>query len=180
MDSTSPRAAPLEAAAVLPLADLHAWLWYQYKHWCSWAAERDAAWLSLPTGNPTLPTLSRLFGHAFTPLHRFADQVLGVEPLSPPDLSSADWPTLLAWAECCLARHREACRAALHSDPASIVSLTTRTAGILQVRVNHGLAHAATHCVWHLGGIAHLLRAAGIEPPQRSDMLFWAAEQLEG
>ena len=179
MGSTAPRETPLETAAGLPLADLHAWLWYQFKLWRDWTAENGDGWLAMPTGNPTFPTLGRLFGRAFTPLHRFSDQALGAEPITPPDFSAADWPALQAWAERCLARDREACRAALVSDPTRTLHLKTRSAGELTVRMNHGLAHAAMHCYWHLAGVTHLLRAAGIEPPQHTDLLFWAAKQME-
>jgi uncharacterized damage-inducible protein DinB len=50
----------------------------------------------------------------------------------------------------------------------------TRSAGILAVTKGLALTHAATHCVWHLGGIVHLLRSKNIEPPQRSDLIFLA------
>lgn len=167
MEQTSPAISAL---------DLNAWLGWQLDHFNAWHATVETDWLRLPTGNAGFPVLASLVDHAFTPLHRYSDQVLGEEPVAPESLAQAAWPQLYAWAKVCLARHRAACQAAA-PDPQRRVPFKTRSAGVLTVSANYALVHAATHCLWHLGGIVHLLRQAGIAPPQKSDLLFWALEQ---
>jgi uncharacterized damage-inducible protein DinB len=163
---------------MMDLLAYNAWLAYQLELWNEWARSRDdVAWLALPTGNPTFPTAAAMLAHAFTPLHRYSDQVLGVEAIAPPTLD-AGWPPLHAWAQTCLGRHAQACTAVL-ADPQRVVDFKTRSAGILTATAGIALTHAATHCFWHLGGVAHLLRAAGIAPPQHSDLIFWAGSRRD-
>lgn len=180
MDSSTGFASAHDTAAVLTIADLHAWLEYQLEVWRQWGAGRDGSCLVLPTGNHQFPTLGELFQHAFSPLHRYSDQVLGEPPITPPEIAPNNWPALLSWAEHCVARHAEACDVALHRPAAATIAFQTRSAGTRTLRLNHALAHAVTHCFWHLGGVVHLLRAAGHEPPQHTDLLFWAEKQLSG
>lgn len=174
-----------EAAPDLPLLrggehlpTLCRWLARLLEQWDAWAAPRNPEWLGLPTGNPAFPAIGDFMRHAFTPLHRYSDQVLGAEPFDDSALDSRDWAALKSHAKACLARHAEACTATTGSDWARQIEFRTRSAGILKVGTADALTHAATHCVWHLGGVAHLLRAAGIEPPQRSDLIFMAMSPL--
>lgn len=170
MDALAP------AVSVLELND---WLTWQLAKWDTWQAGQATDWLRLPSGNSAWPGLAALFAHAFAPLHRYGDFILGAEAVHPPELGGADWAQLHAWAARCLARHREACGAAA-DDPERQLSYQSRTAGTLVISARMALAQGATHCAWHLAGITHLLRHAGIEPPQQSDLLFWALEQQQG
>lgn len=163
----------------IELLELNGWLASQLEGWRAWAAERsDATWLSLPTGNERFATCGELFRHAFTPLRRYSDQAAGREPADDSGIDPADWAALLTWANDCLEHHRQ-CSAAL--DPAAaeeVLEFKTRSAGVIHVSRRLALAHAATHCFWHLGGIAQLLRHGGTAPPQRSDLIFYAAAQF--
>jgi|GEM_PF-4251360 len=159
--------------------ELNGWLAWQLDKWAIWAENREPAWLATPTGNPNWPAVGELFVHAFTPLHRYADQLAGKEPVDYPQLPAADWPAILAWAKECLARHEAVCADVMPERGIDIFEFATRAAGEYSVPVRLALSHAATHCYWHLGGIAQLLRARGIDPPQGSDLLFWASEQSE-
>jgi len=154
------------------LPALDAWLESLIGSWDEWARARDAAWLALPTGNERHPKLGILFRHTFTPLARYADGVASVEPRTDEGISADDWPALRDWARTCLARHREV--GATVESPAEVRNFKTRSAGKLRTTPAIALTHAVTHAVWHLGGIAHLLRAAGIAPPQDSDLIFRA------
>jgi uncharacterized damage-inducible protein DinB len=151
------------------------WLGYQIGVWERWAAEGEGQWLTLPTGNPRHPTIGEMFKHAFTPLHRYASQVEGGDAVDDGQVSNSDWPALVDWAKRCQARHREACRKLKPGEGDRLVDFTTRSAGIVRVKVAEALSHAGMHSFWHLGGITHLLRQAGFEPPQRSDLILWAA-----
>ncbi|MBN2080807.1 hypothetical protein JW859_01235 [bacterium] len=159
--------------------ELNAWLVWQLDKWAIWAENREPAWLATPTGNPDWPELNGMFVHAFTPLHRYADHLAGDEPVEYPQLPPADWPAALAWARRCLARHEQVASDLLPERGLELFEFKTRVAGTFTVPVRLALSHAATHCFWHLGGIAQLLRARGIDPPQGSDLLFWASEQTD-
>lgn len=168
---------PSETCCYLGCEELANWLYWQLESWNSWAATRDPGWLALPTGNSGFPDLRIMLAHAFTPLHRYSDQALGVDPIAPPDMSAASWHELYGWGATCLKRYAQAVLAVSTAAPEAIVNFQTRSAGVLHVKARLALAHAATHCFWHLGGVAHLLRQAGLEPPQRSDLIFWAREE---
>jgi uncharacterized damage-inducible protein DinB len=163
------------AIPAITAVELNDWLAWQLERLDAWQATVDPAWLRIETGNPAFPVLAALLDHAYSPVHRYSDRVLGVEPVTPESLAQAAWPEIHAWAKICLARHREACLAA-EQDAERLLQLPTRSMGTLTVSVRHALAQAATHCLWHLAGIAHLLRQAGIAPPQTSELIFWAAE----
>jgi uncharacterized damage-inducible protein DinB len=165
------------APGALRLLDLNAWLDYQLGLWNGWVAAHDEQWLALPTGNPSFPDLAAMFAHAFTPLHRYSDQVLGQPPVPIPDFPQPSWRLLADWARVCLDRHREACEATPAAEAERIVDFVTRSFGTLSLPAGLTLAHGATHCAWHLGGMCHLLRLAGIEPPQKSDMIFWLLQR---
>lgn len=160
------------------ILSLNAWIAYQLSNWEDWARGHDGAWLSLPTGNPAFPALGVFFRHAFTPLHRYSDQACGVEAADDSGVDASVWPDLTAWAWQCVSRHAE-CLGGM--EPAWLdrpLRFKTRSAGELEATVGGALAHAATHCIWHLGGIAHLLRQQGIAPPGRSDMIFWLSNPV--
>jgi uncharacterized damage-inducible protein DinB len=163
-------------APAVSALELNAWIGWQLAKWDAWQAGIDSDWLRLPSGNPAWPELAGLFDHAVTPLHRYSDRILGAEPVAPAKMNAAEWPQLYAWAGVCLARHASACHAAA-GDAEQLVEFQTRSAGVMVASARLALAHAATHCAWHLAGITHLLRSAGLEPPQRCDMIFWAMEQ---
>lgn len=152
---------------------LAAWLTEQLASWLKWAGNRDSTWLSLPTGNPRFPSCGHIFAHAFTPLHRYADQLAGVPPVDDNDLDCADWATLSAWAQTCLERYEAVCEKLTVDEATRQHDFLTRSAGTIRASVGGTLFHAGTHCFWHLGGLAHLLRREGNDPPQRSDLLFW-------
>ncbi|MCC7478144.1 hypothetical protein IT575_06760 [bacterium] len=154
------------------LSALNAWLDYQLGRWELWARERDNSWLGLPSGNPAFPTMGHFMRHAFTPLHRYSDQIAGSDPLDDSTVATDDWHVLIAHAKACIDRHREVCSSQQPEDFSRMVEFKTRSAGILHKSRGLALTHAATHCVWHLGGVAHMLRSQGIEPPGRSDLIF--------
>jgi uncharacterized damage-inducible protein DinB len=160
----------------IKLLDLNAWLSYQLELWREWAAQRDRQWLALPTGNPTFGSIGQMFAHAFTPLDRFAGQTQGEEPQQYPEFVNPSWSELTDWAQQCIERHREACLATA-ADADRDFNYVSRSSGTFMIPVWLGLAQGATHCAWHLGGLAHLLRFQGVEPPQRSDLLFGAFER---
>ena len=118
--------------------------------------------------------------HAFTPLHRYSDQIAGVEPLDDSSIPIDDWSALSHHAWVCLRRHRGVCAEVAPSDWQRVIEFKTRSAGILRVSAALALTHAATHCVWHLGGVAHLLRSQGVEPPSRSDLIFTGLQPANG
>lgn len=158
---------------------LNEWLGYQLGNWQDWAREREAGWLALATGNAQFPTIGHFFRHAFSPLHRYADQAAGQDAADDSAVDPADWAALTAWAWQCLERHHDLL---LEFEPGWLdrdMRFKTRSAGLLETTVGGALAHAATHAVWHLGGITHLLRSQGITPPQRSDMILWLSHQLK-
>jgi uncharacterized damage-inducible protein DinB len=158
------------------VTELNEWLGSQLEAWDVWAKTSTNSWFALPTGNERFPDLGQMFRHAFTPLHRYSDQALASDPADDSDIPTDAWPPLYDWAEKCLARHREACDR-LEADRANeVLEYRTRSAGNFNVTRRHALTHAATHCFWHLGGIAHLLRSQRIPPPQHSDFLFFAAK----
>jgi uncharacterized damage-inducible protein DinB len=166
------------AGACIELTDLNQWLEYQLGQWNKWAAGRDEDWLALETGNPQWPTAADMLMHAFSPLHRYADTVLGVEPEPQPEPANGlTWEFICDWAVRCLRQHRQAVSQLDPANPGQLVTLNTRSMGPVQARSTRCLAHAATHAAWHLGGIIHLLRRAGSEPPQRSDLLYWGVAQ---
>lgn len=161
----------------ITLLELNGWLQSQLDGWLSWAEEAgDRSWLALPTGNERFPTVGTLFRHAFTPLHRYSDQAASAEPVDDSAIDPADWAQLSAWAATCLARHHSVCSGLDATQADHPLSFATRSAGTLTVPRRIALTHATTHCFWHLGGIAHLLRANGIAPPQRSDLIFYASK----
>jgi uncharacterized damage-inducible protein DinB len=165
------------ASGLLVIQGLNEWIAYQLRNWQDWARERDASWLGLATGNEKFPTLGHLFQHAFSPLRRYTDQAAGLPPTDDAHISAADWTQLTAWAWECLNAHRDLL---LGFEPGWLdrpLEFTTRGAGVLRATVGGALTHAATHCVWHLSGTAHLLRSQGIAPPGRSDLLFWLADE---
>ncbi len=154
------------------LPALSGWLEYQLAGWDAWATPRDQSWLRIESGNPAFPQIGSFMRHAFTPLHRYSDQVAGADPIDDVGVSIEDWSALSTHAWACLMRHREVCSSVSVSDWPRIIEFKTRSAGILKVSTALALTHAATHCVWHLGGVAHLLRSRGTEPPSRSDLIF--------
>lgn len=163
--------------AILALSD---WIAYQLGNWEEWAREKDGGWLGISTGNPAFPTLGYFFRHAFSPLHRYCDQIDGVEPVDDGGIDPADWSALTAWAWRCTGRHRDCL---LGLGPAWLdrpLRFKTRSAGELEVTLGGALMHAATHCTWHLGGMSHLLRSHGIAPPARSDLILWLASPVAG
>jgi uncharacterized damage-inducible protein DinB len=160
----------------LELMELNAWLTSQQAEWKAWGADRDAAWLELPTGNERFPTLGAMFRHAFTPLHRYSAQAIAATPPDDAHIGTSDWQALIEWAETGLTSHRGACAVQTADTAEQVHTFQTRSAGPIAIQARLALAHAATHCFWHLGGIAHLLRREGIAPPQRSDLLWFGAE----
>jgi uncharacterized damage-inducible protein DinB len=160
----------------IELSELNGWLTSQLSGWEAWAGEAGTDWLKLDTGNERFPTVGELFRHAFSPLRRFTFDANG-RPADDSAVDATDWKALLGWARMSLELHREACLLLLPDTADEILELTLRSGAQLRIRRRLALAHGATHCFWHLGGIAHLLRHAGIAPPQRSDLLFFAAEQ---
>lgn len=150
------------------------WLLYQLEAWCKWAAGRDEAWIQHPTGNERHPTLGRLFLHAWTPMHRYADQMLGSVRADAPDPPPEDFTGLDAWAGQCLQRFEEAARLLPALADRSPRTYLTRSAGELKATPYEVLMHAALHCIWHLAGLAHLLRQAGIAPPPNLDLILFA------
>lgn len=168
------------AGANIELIDLNDWLAHQLDQWRSWAAGRDESWLGFETNNPQFPTAADLLMHAFGPLHRYADRILGAEPTpSPKADGELTWDFISDWASRCLARHREAIDQLDPDDPSRLVQFDTQSMGRVQARSTRVLAHAAMHAAWHLGGLIHLLRKTGLEPPQRSDFLYWGISQEE-
>lgn len=156
----------------LHLPAFSAWLEYQLRGWDDWAAARDNGWLALGSGNERFPSIGHFMRHAFTPLHRYSDQIAGAEPLEDEAVGVDNWPALSSHAWACLRRHRQVVESIGESDFGLVLEFRTRSAGVLRVNNAIALTHAATHCAWHLGGVAHLLRSKGIEPPQRSDLIF--------
>ena len=163
--------------ASLSLLDFNAWIGYQLEKWIEWAEESDKDWLSWPTQNERFPTIGHLFIHCFSPMHRYADQVAGDEPTDDSQMHADSWIAIQMWARQCLDRHRDVCASLRPGDAARMVRFQTRNAGELHVTIAECLTHACTHCFWHLGGIAQMLRLGGSVPPQRSDMIFWAAQR---
>lgn len=162
----------------ISLMEMNGWLTAQLAAWRAWAADQPGSdWLTIASGNERFTDCGTLFRHAFSPLHRYSDQAVASEPVDDSHVDPADWEALSAWAETCLARHREVCADLERQPERGIEPLVfrTRSAGELCVERRLALAHAATHCFWHLGGIAQLLRARGIAPPQRSDLIFFGA-----
>jgi uncharacterized damage-inducible protein DinB len=179
MDEAQPNDAviggPPEAS--LSLLDFNAWIAYQLDSWTAWTEPNGEDWLTWPTMNERFPTIGQLFVHGFSPLHRYADQVAGDEPADDSHLHADSWVAVRTWAELCLERHRTVCAALRAGDAARMVRFQTRSAGELHVTIAECLTHACTHCFWHLGGIAQMLRLGGTAPPQHSDLIFWAAER---
>jgi uncharacterized damage-inducible protein DinB len=166
--------------AALELMDLNHWIRRQLRTWDAWAVEQDEAWLGLETGNSQWPTAADLLLHALTPLHRYADRVLDAETFDPPESTDgASWSFIRDWGQHCIDRHRQAIEHLEPDDPGKLVELETRSMGRVNARATRCLAHAATHATWHLGGLIHLLRRAGIDPPQRNDFLYWGIDQEE-
>ena len=159
----------------LELLELNDWLTSQLATWKTWGEGRDPAWLELPTGNERFETLGELFRHCFTPLHRYSATAIAQTPPDDSHISPSDWPALLKWAAAGLEQHRAACAAQTPESAETVMTFQTRSAGPITLRARHALAHAGTHCFWHLGGIAQLLRRADIAPPQKSDLLWYAA-----
>jgi uncharacterized damage-inducible protein DinB len=179
MDQTLPTETPSNYLyeASLSLLEFNAWIGYQLDSWTAWSERNGEDWLTWPTQNERWPTIGHLFVHAFSPLHRYADQVAGVEPADDSHLHADSWVAVQIWARQCLERHREVCAGLEPGEAARLVVFKTRTAGDLHATIGECMTHACTHCFWHLGGIAHMLRLGGVEPPQRSDLIFWAAER---
>ncbi|HES58620.1 MAG TPA: hypothetical protein ENO21_04230 [Firmicutes bacterium] len=164
--------------AALELIDLNQWLRRQLEIWDDWAAERSEDWLELETGNSQWPAAADLLMHAFTPLHRYADRVLDTAAADPPESGDGrSWSYIHDWGQRCIDRHRQAIEQLDPGDPGRLVELDTRSMGRVKARATRCLAHASTHAAWHLGGLIHLLRRAGIDPPQRSDFLYWGVDQ---
>jgi len=175
MDNSQPK-----TGASIALEDVNGWLEYQLGQWNAWAEGRGDNWLALETNNPDFPTAGVMLMHAFTPLHRYADRILGRNPIDPPDPDAElTWPFISDWAARCILRHREAVEQLDPADGGKLVQFSIQSMGPVQVRTTRCLAHAASHAVWHLGGIIHLLRKAGIAPPSRSDFLYWGVDQEE-
>jgi len=161
----------------LSLLELNTWISYQLDQWVAWTEQQGEDWLSWPSLNERNPTLGHLFIHAFSPMHRYADQVIGQPPADDAQLHADSWVAIQLWARQCLARHREVCTGLAAGEAARMVRFQTRTVGELHVSVGECMTHACTHCFWHLGGIAHMLRLGGTTaPPQHSDLIFWAAQ----
>jgi uncharacterized damage-inducible protein DinB len=166
--------------AGIELLELNDWLDRQLAAWDAWAAERtDEAWLALPTGNERFPTVGELYRHCFSPLLRYSAQAAENPPPDDSHIDPRSWAALHGWAVEALGNHRTVCSSVTRENADAVLPFTTRSAGVLSVTRRMALAHAATHCFWHLGGIAHLLRLSGIAPPQRSDLLFYAIAQAE-
>jgi uncharacterized damage-inducible protein DinB len=163
--------------ASLSLLDFNAWIGYQLDKWVEWTEANGEDWLTWPTLNERYPTIGQLFIHSFSPLHRYSDQVVGAEPADDTQLHADSWVAVQLWARLCLERHREVCGGLKTGDAARMVRFQTRTVGELHVTIGECLTHACTHCFWHLGGIAQMLRLAGTTPPQHSDLIFWASER---
>lgn len=164
-------------AASLSLLDLSSWIGYQLDNWNVWAESRDEDWLTWPTTNERWPTLGHLFIHACSPLHRYADQVLGEPPADDSALLPTGWIAVYTWAQQCRRRHYDVCAGLTLEQAGHRVRFLTRSAGEIDVTVAEALTHACTHCFWHLGGVSHLLRLGFTEPPQRSDLILWAADR---
>ncbi len=149
------------------------WIARQYERWLAWAEAQGPAWLTLPTGNPRFPTCGHIFVHAFTPMHRYADMAQGAPPVDDAGVDCTDWPTVAAWVRRCFTRYQDALATLTPERASKIVEFPTRSAGVFKVSAGGFFFHACTHCFWHLGGLAALLRREGINPPPASDLLFW-------
>jgi uncharacterized damage-inducible protein DinB len=161
----------------LSLLDFNTWIGYQLDSWIDWAEGQGEDWLAWPTLNERNPKFGHLFIHAFSPMHRYADQVVGDEPADDSHLNADSWIAVQMWARQCLGRHRDVCAGLQVGEAERMVRFMTRTVGELHVSIGECLTHSCTHCFWHLGGMAHMLRLGGIAPPQHSDLIFWAAER---
>jgi uncharacterized damage-inducible protein DinB len=164
----------IAADSALSLVELSDWIGDVVTRWVAWSTDRDSEWLLWPTGNERFSTLGHLFIHAFSPMHRYADQVVGVEPADDSHINAHSWVALTTWAHQCQQRHREV-SAMLGDAAGQVVDFHTRSAGVLQVSAAEALTQAVTHCYWHLGGVSHMLRLGGIAPPGGGDFIQWAA-----
>lgn len=155
---------------------LRDWISWQLGIWEAWAEEQpDEKWLQLETGNANHPTVSRMLLHAFGPVRRYAERILGSEPIDESGLEIDSFADLAGFARECLAIHANA-EATFDTEQARTETpYQTRSAGIWTITAEEAFVHSLTHCFWHLGGIVQLLRSREIAPPQRSDLIFYAA-----
>ncbi|MEZ5338281.1 MAG: DinB family protein [bacterium] len=160
----------------ISLETLRRWLSWQLGKWDEWAAAQDNAdWLAVATGNPKWPTAGHMLVHAFSPVRRYAERTLGREPFDDSQVPADDWQALTAFARECLEVHASAAASFSTEAAREEVPYQTRSAGVWTITPEEAFVHALTHCYWHLGGVVHLLRANGIEPPQWNDLIFYAA-----
>jgi uncharacterized damage-inducible protein DinB len=162
----------------ISVASLRGWIGWQLDKWVTWAeAQPDAAWLAVETGNTGHPTVGAMLVHAFSPIRRYAERTLGQEPFDDSAVRSFEFEEFAEFARECLAIHARAAAGFAAIDARQPTKYMTRSAGEWTVTAEEAFVHSLTHCFWHLGGIAQLLRSHGIAPPQFSDLLFFCAEQ---
>ena len=88
-----------------------------------------------PTNNPAWPELGALFIHAFSPLHRYADRVAGIEPADDSGLNTGAWVAIHAWAQQCLRRHYEVSANLPADELGRVIRFITRSGGEFEVSV---------------------------------------------
>ena len=161
----------------ISLPTLRGWIGWQLDKWEAWAQQQpDARWMEIPTGNENWPTAGRLFIHAFGPVRRYAERILGTEPFNDRELQVAEFSELAAFARECLAISANAAAEFEVQQARTESSFRTRSGSEWVITSEEAFVHSLTHCFWHLGGISQLLRANGIAPPQWSDLIVYATE----
>ena len=157
---------------------LRSWISWQLDIWEDWAAQQaDESWLKVETGNTNHPDVARMLLHAFGPVRRYAERILGSEPFDDSGLDVDNFEVLAGFARECLAIHANAQQKFSAEEARVETKYQTRSAGEWTITAEEAFTHSLTHCFWHLGGIVQLLRSRGIAPPQRSDLIFFAAQQ---
>ena len=160
----------------ISLDTMRSWISWQLDKWEEWDKEQsDDSWLRIETGNSHWPTADRLLVHAFAPVRRYAERILGNEPFDDKALQADSFAELAAFGRECLAIHASASATFTTEQARAETKYQTRSAGEWTITPEEALVHALTHCYWHLGGVVHLLRANNIAPPQWNDLIFYAA-----
>lgn len=159
---------------------LRSWISWQLDKWEAWSIEQpDTDWLDIETGNTGHPTVSKMLVHAFSPVRRYAERTLGQEPYDDSMARNLEFSEFVSFARDCLNIHAEAAAMFDSAKARQPTKYMTRSAGEWTITAEEAFVHSLTHCFWHLGGLAQLLRSKGIAPPQFSDLLFYCAEQYK-
>ena len=157
------------------LDELMAWTDEETTRWEAWFRERDLTVLELPVGAGDREPVRSLIAHIFIVEHRYADRLLGDEPVAYAAFPAMTIDEIFAIHGRARGRLRQWTASATPAEMDERLTFPTITAGEFTASKRKIAAHALLHGVRHWAQIATVLRQAGHPQPWMHDLLASSA-----